>query len=62
LPFVFWGALQKGGEMAECPAEFDLRIALGSMRCRNCGFQCMIKEIVKELNTLKEQMAKIKPA
>ncbi|HTY45446.1 MAG TPA: hypothetical protein VMD52_05610 [Patescibacteria group bacterium] len=46
--------------MAECPAEFDLRIALGSMRCRTCGFQCLLSFLFKEIENLKKEVAKFK--
>jgi hypothetical protein len=48
--------------MAECPAEFDLRVALGSMRCRTCGFQCLLSFFFKEIESLKKEIAKLKPA
>ncbi|MDD5562011.1 MAG: hypothetical protein PHT50_07815 [Candidatus Omnitrophica bacterium] len=38
--------------MGECPAGYEIKVALGSMACKGCGCQCMIRYLKNEIKNL----------
>jgi hypothetical protein len=46
--------------MAQCPAGYEFKVALSAMTCRNCGCQCMIRYLKREVEDLEDEIAKLK--
>ena len=42
--------------MGECPAGVELSVALGNLRCKSCGHQCMIRWLKKEIADLEDRI------
>jgi hypothetical protein len=46
-------------KMAECPAGYELRVALGGLTCKSCGYQCMIRYLNKKIKELESKIGDV---